>query len=63
MTNKDYIVLADLLYKHKGANRSLLQIRDFVEDLCQYLKEDNPKFDKSKFLKSVYRESPFHEFL
>jgi hypothetical protein len=55
MTKKDYIALADLLDKHatvtqlgKGLTH-VLKRADFMYDLCEYLKKDNPKFNEIKF--------------
>tara|TARA_R110000824_G_scaffold376134_1_gene567207 strand:+ start:147 stop:353 length:207 start_codon:yes stop_codon:yes gene_type:complete len=55
MTKKDYIKLAALLTKHKtmanlrrGATH-VIKKGEFMIDLCEYLKQDNPKFDEIKF--------------
>ena len=55
MTKKDYIKLAALLTKHRtmanlrrGATY-VIKSGEFMIDLCEYLKQDNPKFDEIKF--------------
>lgn len=55
MTKKDYIKLAELISKHRTmANLRrgvtfVIKKGDFMNDLCDYLQEDNPKFDEIKF--------------
>ena len=55
MTKKDYIALAKLLTKHKtmaNLRRGVTHVikkGDFMIDLCEYLKQDNPNFDEIKF--------------
>ena len=55
MTKKDYIKLAELLTKHRtmanlrrGAT-FVIKKCEFMIDLCEYLKKDNPRFDEVKF--------------
>ena len=55
MTKKDYIALAKLLTKHKtmaNLKRGVTHVikkGEFMIDLCEYLKQDNPNFDEIKF--------------
>jgi hypothetical protein len=51
MTKKDYIALAKIIKDntmihtiHQPFNKT-----GFMEDLCQYLKSDNPLFNETKF--------------
>ena len=55
MTKKDYIKLAELLTKHRtmanlrqGAT-FVIKKGEFMIDLCEYLKKDNPNFNEIKF--------------
>ena len=55
MTKKDYITLAKLISKHRtSANLRrgitfVIKKGEFMIDLCEYLKQDNPNFDEIKF--------------
>jgi len=55
MTKKDYKKLAELLTKHRTmANLRqgmtfVIKKGEFMIDLCNYLKQDNPRFDEIKF--------------
>jgi len=49
ITKKNYIEIAKILNKHGGKNSDhMLWLK-----LCQYFKEDNPKFNADKFLDVV----------
>ncbi len=58
MTKKDYIALAAIIRKNTILwNRGdlyvhLLQV-PLVDDLCKFLKSDNPNFDEVKFRKAI----------
>ena len=55
MTKKDYIKLAELLTKHrtmanlKRGATFVIKKGEFMIDLCNYLKKDNPRFNEIKF--------------
>ena len=55
MTRKDYIKLAELIKKNcTAANLRrgftwVITKGTFMNDLCDYLQEDNPKFNEVKF--------------
>jgi hypothetical protein len=55
MTKKDYIQLAKIINKNSSiANMSkgithVIKNGQFMIDLCEYLRKDNPKFDEVKF--------------
>lgn len=54
MTKKDYIAIADALNKNLDDNlEPELYLEWFIRDLCDYFKEDNPNFDKDKFISYV----------
>ena len=51
MTKKDYIKLAKLVYGQTSVTESNRITRDtFIVALCDILKEDNPRFDRVRFL-------------
>lgn len=60
MTKKDYELLADsikqalgaLLYAPVNANEVLRSIEVYTNILCTKLEADNPRFDRTKFLKA-----------
>ena len=55
MTRKDYIKLAELIKKNGTAANLrrgftwVITKGTFMNDLCDYLQEDNPKFNEVKF--------------
>jgi len=55
MTKKDYIKLAELIKKNGTAANLrrgftwVITTGTFMNDLCDYLKEDNPKFNEIMF--------------
>jgi hypothetical protein len=55
MTKKDYIALAKIINKNSSIanmNRGLTHViinGEFMIDLCEYLKKDNPNFNEIKF--------------
>ena len=49
ITKQNYIAIAKILNKYGGKNSDhMLWLK-----LCQYFKEDNPKFNENKFLDVV----------
>ena len=66
LTRQNYKVLADILNYHfpqpppLGAGNlhdySTIKLEAILKDLCAYLKLDNRRFDKAKFLEAVYKE-------
>lgn len=54
MTRKDYIKLADLLKENRQAwnqfSIALEAIDDIERGLCVILAEDNPNFDRQRFI-------------
>ena len=56
MKTKQYIALAKAIKDRTCPDkmRGLVILKwGFIDDLCTILKEENPKFDKSKFLELV----------
>jgi len=49
MTKKDYIAIAKILNKYSWKDSDHM----ILLKLCQYFKEDNPKFNADKFLDVV----------
>tara|TARA_R110002050_G_scaffold251574_1_gene389829 strand:+ start:285 stop:488 length:204 start_codon:yes stop_codon:yes gene_type:complete len=55
MTKKDYIALANLIDKNetlvqtKRGITHVIKRAEFMYDICEYLKKDNPKFNEIKF--------------
>jgi len=50
MTRKDYIAMSDI-FKQYSANMPE-EFDDMVEDVADYLAEDNPRFMREKFLEA-----------
>ena len=54
MTKKDYIKLAGLIKDSTlidtNGVRFISTAGDFIDDLCDILEEDNPKFDRERFI-------------
>ncbi len=60
MTKKDYIKIAAVLNRHTPSTIGQLKVLDFlIRDLIQMLKQDNPRFDTSKFLAASYKQKAF----
>ena len=66
MTKKDYIAIADIFHQHMtitqdyeignvtiGAMQEEPNSFHILNDLMQYMKQDNPRFNKTKFLEKV----------
>ena len=53
MTKKHYIKLAELIKKHEvgtiNPKDKFIEYNDFLWDLCEILKDDNPNFSKETF--------------
>jgi hypothetical protein len=54
MSKKDYIALAKLIKENRqtigyGKTGDIISVGLFIDNLCQYLKSDNPNFNESKF--------------
>lgn len=49
MTKKDYVLIASVFANHDNEIRS---IADVAEGLADMLERDNPRFDRSRFLKA-----------
>lgn len=59
MTKQDYIVLAKIIKDNtwnndydNEINRFEISRDPFLNDLCKYLKADNPRFDEDKLRKA-----------
>lgn len=52
MTRKDYKLIVSHLavILQSTGNKNSIMVKGAVEDFCQDLKQDNPRFDKEKFL-------------
>ena len=57
MTKKDYILLARVLKQARQALEGRLMADETIAviayDLCYALKQDNPRFDKERFLEAA----------
>ena len=49
MTKKDYIKLANLI-KEKATGNDYIFIDDLLDGLCTILEDDNPRFDRERFI-------------
>lgn len=54
MTKKDYIKLAELIsntsHKDVEENYQILIKEPFMDRLCDILQDDNPRFDRERFI-------------
>jgi hypothetical protein len=50
MTRKDYIAMSDILRQYSSTMPE--EFDDLVEDIADYLAEDNPRFMRRKFLEA-----------
>lgn len=54
MTKKDYIKLARAIKRNTLTDTNgvsfISSVPNFLDDLCDILKEDKPRFDKERFL-------------
>ena len=51
MVKKDYIKLADTIKMNTiGEDKILVDKAGLLFELCQILKDDNPRFDRERFL-------------
>lgn len=66
MTKKDYITLAKAIKENRGIGEftstdqttletltstcDMISANRFIEELCDILKEDNPRFDQERFI-------------
>jgi hypothetical protein len=58
MTRKDYVVAAEILNEKMyalGNSKAVLKdvIEDIASDFADYFAEDNPKFDRVRFMQAV----------
>ena len=53
MTKKNYIEIAKILNKYSGKDSDHM----LLLKLCQYFREDNPKFNADKFLDVVSNDN------
>ena len=62
MTKKDYIKIAKVIRNNSTATGKLVR-QSFIDDLCNIFKENNPNFDKVRFINacSIYYESSTDE--
>lgn len=61
MTSKNYQAIADIFYNYSNvAMKNNIDsdelFRELVEDLSNYFKEENERFDKKRFEEAIYRE-------
>ena len=52
MTMKDYTKAIELMVKDKPSHMEYLQVTEF---LIKFFQEDNPAFDKGKFVNASYK--------
>lgn len=52
MTKKDYVLMAGVLHM-ASYYMTFAQTSEVVEHTCRLLKQDNPQFDRAKFVKEV----------
>lgn len=57
MTRKDYIAIADIFHKYMVIEADIA-VNNILSDLMQYMKQDNPRFNKTKFLEKVAAPYP-----
>lgn len=50
MTRKDYVMIADILKGQQKAHNDLETIEEIAYSFADVLEEDNPRFDRHKFL-------------
>jgi hypothetical protein len=53
MTRKDYRMIAEILF---DSNLTAQETLDLATDFARRLGEENPRFDKAKFIKSCLGE-------
>jgi hypothetical protein len=60
ITRKNYVALADIFNHHsnKAYPSASALMAALLEDLTQYMEEDNSSFDRDKFLNVVYSSVP-----
>lgn len=51
MTKKDYIAIAKIIYNNQFRIEDI-EFYNFVDDFCDYFKQDNPNFNKDKFMEA-----------
>ena len=56
MTKKDYIKQAKIISKYTKTDVTF-DMYSYVKDLSEVFKEDNPKFDKERFLEACYEQN------
>lgn len=55
MTRKDYIVISKILNNYVEENSTVgLEFEKLVFDFVDMFQEDNPRFNREKFLEAVY---------
>ena len=54
MTRREYRDLAYILHMGKKDFKSPATLRRFTEVLCNWLQEDNPRFNRALFIEAVY---------
>ncbi len=52
LSKKDYIAIADIFHKHMAIEADIA-VNNVLSELMQYMKQDNPRFSKTKFLEKV----------
>ncbi|KKL11637.1 hypothetical protein LCGC14_2543830 [marine sediment metagenome] len=52
MTKKDYIKLAELIKDKSTGNDAHIFVDDLLEGLCAILQDDNPRFDRERFIEA-----------
>jgi hypothetical protein len=50
MTRKDYVMIADILKGQQKAHNDLETIEEIAYNFADVLEEDNPRFDRHRFL-------------
>ena len=56
MTKKDYIKHAKIISKYTEEGVTF-DMYSYIEDLSDTFKQDNPRFDKERFLEACYEQN------
>lgn len=51
LSRKHYIRIAEIIKSEKEKG---LMMNELIEDLAKYFEEENPNFDKNKFIQACY---------
>ena len=54
MSKKDYVKFAEMFREQKGKTDGEAVLADLIWGACQIFAEDNPNFDRMRFLKACH---------